>query len=355
MTNPLSDDERRAFLALALTPAFGARRVAALIAAAGSATAACRKSGCRDDEAVRVSEQARAEGITVLVPADAGFPARLRSIPNPPVVLFARGDLTLLDRPAVAIVGSRDHSAYGRHAAQWIAAAAGRAGLVVVSGMARGLDAVAHHAVLDAGGTAIGVLGNGIGVVYPAENRELYQRVERHGLLLTEFPPGERAGRGAFPRRNRLISGLATVLVVVEAARASGTMITVGTALQQGRDVMAVPGPIDSPTSAGTNQLLRDGAEPLLHPDDLLGKFAGAPLPVAVTAGGPVDPPPCTLSPAEAQVFDALSAGTRHIDDVAERTGLPVGTVLGVLCGLEIGGWVEQTPGSMFRRLPRRG
>ncbi len=353
MTNPSSDDERIAFLALALSPGFGARRMAVLIAESGSATAASRKSGCRFDEAVRVSEQARADGISVLVPSDAGFPARLRSIPNPPVVLFARGDLTLLDRPAVAIVGSRNHTAYGRDAAEMIAAAAGRAGVVVVSGMARGLDAVAHHAVLDAGGTTIGVLGNGIGVVYPAENRELYERVERHGLLLTEFPPGERTGRGAFPRRNRLISGLASVLVVVEAARGSGTMITVGAALEQGRDVMAIPGPIDSPTSAGTNQLLRDGAEPLLDSADLLAKFAGTPL-SAPAASGPVDPPPCTLSPSEAQVFDALSAGTRHIDDVAERTGLPVGTVLGVLCGLEIAGWVEQSPGSMFRRLPRR-
>jgi len=277
MTNPSSDDERDAFLALALTPSFGARRVAALIAAAGSAVAACRKSGCRVDAAARVMAQAGEGGITVLVPSDAAFPASLRSIPNPPAVLFARGDLTLLERPTVAIVGSRDHSSYGRDAAALVAAAAGRAGLVVVSGMARGLDAVAHHAVLDAGGTTIGVLGNGIGVVYPAENRELYERVERHGLLLTEFPPGERAGRGAFPRRNRLISGLASVLVVVEAARASGTMITVGTALEQGRDVMAIPGPIDSPTSAGTNQLLRDGAEPLLHPDDLLAKFAATP------------------------------------------------------------------------------
>jgi DNA processing protein len=354
MTASADLDERLAYLALALSPGLGPRSVAALLRESGSALAAARRRRCGTAEASRALERAASAGVDVLVPSDAAFPARLRSIPTPPMVLFARGDLRLLQRPAVAIVGSRDHSAYGREAAATIAAAAGRAGLVVTSGMARGLDAVAHHAVLDAGGTTIGVLGNGIGVVYPAENRALYERVEAHGLLLTECPPGEGVRPGAFPRRNRLISGLADVLVVVEAARGSGTMITVAAALEQGRDVMAVPGPITSPTSAGTNQLLRDGAEPLLHPDDLLARFKGK-LELPVAPAGPVDPPPCTLSPAEAQVFDALSADPRHVDDVAERTGLPIGTILGVLCGLEIGGWVEQRPGNLFRRLPRRG
>ncbi len=152
---------------------------------------------------------------------------------RPANLLFAAGDLSLLQRPAVAIVGSRDHSLYGEETCRAVAAAAAGAGIAVVSGMARGLDAVAHTAALDAQGSTIGILGNGLGVIYPAANRLLYQRMEERGLLLTEFPPGERPGIGAFPRRNRLISALARVTVVIEAAEGSGTLITVGTALSQ--------------------------------------------------------------------------------------------------------------------------
>ena len=182
-----------------------------------------------------LDEVERAGGRALLA-TDPEFPALLRHIPDPPPVLFALGDLGLLDRPAVAIVGSRDHSAYGAEVCR--ERSPGRpppAGLVVVSGMARGLDAVAHAAALDAGGATIGVLGNGLGVIYPAANRALYQRVAADGLLLTEFPPGERPHVGSFPRRNRLISGLARVTVVVEAAEGSGALITAGAALDQGR------------------------------------------------------------------------------------------------------------------------
>src|SRR6185295_7935381 len=203
-------------------------------------------------------------GARILVPDDAEFPAPLRVIPEPPPVLFAMGDLGLLQRPALAIVGSRDHSAYGQTVARASAMLAARAGLVVVSGMARGLDAVAHAGALDANGGTIGVLGNGLGVIYPAANRALYERVLQHGLLLSEFPPGERPHAGSFPRRNRLISGLARATLVIEAGVTSGALITAGTALDQGRDVLAVPGPILGAHSVGTNRLLRDGAIPFL-------------------------------------------------------------------------------------------
>ena len=154
-----------------------------------------------------------------------------------------------------------------------LAGAVAQAGVVIVSGMARGLDAVAHTAALDAGGATIGVLGNGLGVIYPAANRALYERVASDGLLVTEFPPGERPNVGSFPRRNRLISGLSRVTVVVEAAVGSGALITAGAALDQGREVMAVPGNITSPLSAGSNRLIRDGAAPVLEPADLLQHF----------------------------------------------------------------------------------
>lgn len=147
-----------------------------------------------------------------------------------------------------------------------------------------------------------------------------------------------------------MISGLATVVVVVEAAKGSGTLVTVSAALEQGRDVMAVPGPITSPTSEGTNQLLRDGADPILHASDMLAKFSIAPQ-TATAALGPALPPPCTLSGNEAMAFNALSFEPRQLDEIADATGLPIGALLGVLCGLELGGLIEQLPGSLFRRV----
>jgi DNA processing protein len=305
--------------------------------------------------------QAESLGAAYLLPGDREFPAILADIPEPPQVLFARGRLELLALPGVAIVGSRDHSAYGAECCRLIAGQAARSGLAVISGMARGLDAVAHHAALDAGGATIGVLGNGLGVIYPAANRALYEQVERSGLLLTECPPGERPHVGSFPRRNRLISGLARVTVVVEAARGSGTMRTVESALEQGRDVMAVPGPITSPTSEGTNRLIRDGAEPLLEMGDLLRHYglaegangAEEALKDSLTVAGGREAQlalPLSLSEFEALVATHLGGDTAIADDLALRLAQPVGLVLDALSGLELAGVVEAVAGGRFRR-----
>jgi DNA processing protein len=189
------------------------------------------------------------------------------------------------------------------------------------------------------------VLGNGLGVIYPAANRELYQRVREKGLLLTEFPPGERPNAGSFPRRNRLISGLARVTVVVEAAISSGALQTVACALEQGREVMAVPGPITSPVSAGTNRLIRDGAAPLLELADLLAHF-----PEAVCNGAPeISPEPGALAPVEGRIVNALWAGPRRVEDLVEATGAPVWAALDALSALELGGRVRQEPGGLYR------
>ena len=183
-------------------------------------------------------------------------------------------------------------------------------------------------------------------MVYPASNAALFDRMVVDGALLTEHPPGDRAGRWAFPRRNRLISGLARALVVVEAAEGSGTLVTVSCALEQGREVLVVPGPIDSPTSRGTNRLLRDGATPLLDPDDLLAAFD------IVSGAAPARPTPPRgdLSPHEARVLGGLSEAPRAIDDVALAVGLPMGLLLGTLLGLELGGLVEQLADGSYRR-----
>lgn len=358
-----TEDERVAWLALAGIPGIGTRRIAALLSRFGTATAALDAPqpelesvegitergaravhGADRRRAATVLQAAVAAGQEVLVPAAPGYPASLRSIPDPPAVLFVRGDAGLLARRAVAIVGSRRHTRYGAEVAARLAAEAVQAGAAVVSGMALGLDAVAHAAALDAGGSTIGVLGTGVDVVYPRANARLFERVLAGGALLSEHPPGDRGHPGAFPRRNRLISGLSVALVVVEAAEGSGTLITVECALEQGRDVFAVPGPITAATSRGTNRLLRDGATPILEPGDLFRALGGSREPVATPAA------PCTLSPDEARVFHALPAEALHVDDLAHRVGIPIGTLLGTLLGLELAGLAEQLPGGQFRR-----
>lgn len=366
------DHQRAAYVALALIPGIGPSRMQSILEVCHTATGAFSapfallrsipginaaaataiRSGSVEVGARVVAETERL-GARTLIPDDSEYPALLRHIPEPPPVLFAAGELSLLARPAVAIVGSRDHTPYGGEVARALAWGAASAGVVVVSGMARGLDAVAHEAALEAGGGTIGVLGNGLGVVYPTANRGLYSRVGARGLLLTEFPPGERPTAGSFPRRNRLISGLARVTVVVEAAEGSGALITAGTALDQGREVMVVPGNITSRASVGANRLIRDGAAPLLSCDDLLEHYPEA---TRQPGGSAAEPPttrplPDDLATAERLVAELLGAEPMPLDDLVERAGRPPQELLAALCALEIAGVVEQQPGRRFRRV----
>jgi DNA processing protein len=365
------DDERVAYLALTQVPGMGPARLQTLLAhcktAIGAHSAPIAFLGALPGlsrviaSAIKATpletgrktvEDANRLGAQVIVPGDPDYPALLHNIPDPPPVLFCLGDLSLLLRPAAAIVGSRDHSSYGAAACGTLAGAAAEAGVVIVSGMARGLDAVAHTAALDAGGTTIGVLGNGLGVVYPAANRALYDRVGSQGLLLSEFPPGERPHVGSFPRRNRLISGLSRVTVVVEAAIGSGALITAGAALDQGREVMAVPGNITSPLSAGCNRLIRDGAAPVLEPADLLQHFPGLiGSTVTKTSAAPaLRPLPEQLSLEERELAGLVGSKPIHPDELATQSRRPIGEVLALLGGLEIAGVVEREPGRLFRR-----
>ena len=365
------DDARAAYVALATAPGIGPARLHALLAVhhtplgalsapfallrtvpgitAAAATAVSARSLEEGRRILALTEQC---GGQALLPDDPEFPALLRHIPDPPPVLFACGNLALLGRPTVAVVGSRDHSAYGAEVCRRMAWAAAEAGVVVASGMARGLDAVAHQAALEAGGGTVGVLGNGLGVIYPAANRRLYQRVAAEGVLLTEFPPGERPTAGSFPRRNRIISGLARVTVVVEAGEGSGALITAGTALDQGREVLAVPGPVTSAQSAGTNRLIRDGAGPLLEPRDLLDHYPDATPPAAARPFGAAGPLPDSLTPAERAVAELLGPDVVMLDDLIARSGRSAGELLAALCGLELAGVVEQRPGRRFVRRP---
>jgi DNA processing protein len=367
----MNRDARAAWVALALTPGIGPRRFAALLAATetphGALSApfaflcsipgisrACATAikATHAGDGARVLDQVDALGARALFPADAEFPISLTQIPDPPPLLFAMGKALVPEVEAVAVVGSRDHTAYGAEVCRLISGAAAEAGIAVVSGMARGLDAIAHQAALERGGMTIGVLGNGLGVIYPAANRALYERVAADGLLLTEFPPGERPHAGSFPRRNRLISGLARVVVVVEAAVTSGALVTVECALAQGKEVLAVPGPITSRASVGVNRLIRDGATPLLEPSDLLDLFPGKKA-EPTSSSSAVPPSSAPLIPGrtaeERAVMAELVAAGIHLDQLVAILGRPVGDVLGLLLDLELAGFVEQLPGRIFR------
>ena len=363
-----SGTELAAYLALAQIPGIGPARLRTLLDAFGSAVGAQTAPagaiaglpgfGPAAANAVRAAGRAGGDeilqsldriGARVLLPGDADFPPLLAEIAEPPAALFVWGDATILSRPAAAIVGSRDHTPYGASAAHLLTSGVARAA-VVVSGMARGLDAIAHAAALEAGGTTVGVLGNGFGVVYPAANRALYERVSREGCLVSELPPGERPRVSTFPRRNRIIAGLAGVTVVVEAAVGSGALITADCALEQGRSVLAVPGPITSPTSEGCNKLIQQGAKPALCVADVLEELH-LPLPVEarLTPGRrPGVNPPEDLTPLQRSLWDSLSSQPTHVDALVAAARQEVGVVLTALTELELRGLVHQRPGMIF-------
>jgi len=368
----VADPEVVATLALALVPGIGSHRLRLLLGAFGSAEAvlqapharlaalhgisraaatAIRAASPQDGERVLAQLDEIGQGrARALLPADPDYPAQLVDIHDPPTVLYAWGDVSLLARPAVAIVGSRDHTAYGAEAVRLLAGAVARRA-VVVSGMARGIDALAHTAALDAGGASVGVLGNGFGVIYPAANGALYERMVKHGCLVTEYPPGERPHAGSFSRRNRLISGLARAVLVIEAAVKSGATVTADAGLEQGRSILAVPGPITSPTSVGCNKLIQQGAKAALCAADILEEI-GLPAGLNDTALALATPaprvPPIDLSGLQLTLWSRLTAEPQHVDALvaAARTG--AADVLGALTELELRGLVRQTPGMVF-------
>ena len=281
-----------------------------------------------------------------VVPLDARYPAALHDLPDPPAAIHLLGSLELLERPVVAIVGTRRATPYGERVTRELAGALARAGACVLSGMARGIDGMAHRAALDAGGATAAVLGTGIDVPYPARHRALHAQIAQHGLLLSEFPSGTRAFRGCFPRRNRLIAALAPLTIVVEAGFGSGAMLTAKAALDLGRTVAAVPGPIDSPQSAESNRLLRDGAQVICDAADALA-LAGLDVPhfrsqsaAALPADGD-----------ERCVWDALADGNASLDVLTTRTRLPANRCLAAVTTLEVSGLVEcRLTGEIARR-----
>lgn len=273
--------------------------------------------------------------------SDPDYPAELLDLPNPPDALFALGARSTLDSPRVAIVGTRDCTAYGDRIARKIAGAIARAGGCVVSGMARGVDACAHRAALESGGKTVAVLGTGIDVPYPRGHARLHAQIAERGLVLSESPAGTAAFRGCFPRRNRILAALAKVTIVIEAGHKSGALLTAKDALNLGRTVAAVPGPIDSQHSAGTNELLRDGAHVIATVDDALA-----------LAGFPSEPelelPDFTKN--ERAVWEALGKGAASIESVAHRANLSLRDCMSTTTALELRGLVSAGFSGEYRR-----
>jgi DNA processing protein len=276
-------------------------------------------------------------GLRWLARSDADFPPLLRAIHDPPPGLFLRGAAPddVLARPAVAVVGARSCSAYGAQVARSLGRELAAADLVVVSGLARGVDGEAHRGALDAGGLTVAVLGCGVDRDYPASHRALAARIAETGLVVSEYAPGVDPAPWRFPARNRIVAGLSLATVVVEAREASGALITADLALEEGREVFAVPGEITSALSAGTNALLRLGATPLTSPADVLESL-GVALP-------PAEDPP--LSAAAAPVLERLREGATTADELARATALDAGALAAALAELELAGLAVEAEG----------
>ncbi len=289
-------------------------------------------------EARGIRRRCLAGGITVLVYGGRDYPGPLNALPHPPPILFALGDTDLLRMPCVAIVGSRRATAYGRRIARGLGAHLAGRGRCVVSGMAMGIDAEAHRGALP--GPTAAVLGSGVDVVSPPRNRALYGRIREHGVVVSEFAPGVGAAPHHFPRRNRIIAALATDTVIVEASHRSGALITAEIALDLGREVHAVPGPIDRPTSQGTNRLIADGAGVILE----------------VGAGDALyDAPKLPDEPELRELLAALPAAPVTIAEAASLAGRLPDEIAPVLTILEIRGYLTPTRDGRVMKTPGRG
>lgn len=283
-------------------------------------------------------------GARVLTWDDPAYPARLTQIHDPPPVLFMRGELSARDEWAVAVVGTRSPKPYGKQVVEEIAGDLARAGITVVSGLARGIDALAHRAALEAGGRTLAVLGSGIDILYPAENTTLADTILERGALISEYPLGMPPEAGNFPRRNRLISGLSLGVVVIEAGENSGALITADYALEQGRELFAVPGNITSPKSRGTNKLIQEGgAKLILSVADILEEL-NLTLVQAQREVREVAPE----NEAEAVILEQISQEPVHVDEIGRETGLPIAQVTGALALMELKGLVRQVGGMHY-------
>ena len=353
-----NDQELQYWIAFSRVPSVGRVRVdmleqrfGSLEAAWGASAGELRATGLdqhvvnsivavRDyvDPAVELGRR-RDAGVTVLTWHEASYPRLLREIDDLPPVVYVIGELEPEDERSVTVVGTRRATAYGREAASHLAGDLAKAGVTVVSGLARGIDGVAHRAALDAGGRTIAVLGSGLDIIYPPEHAALAQEIVQNGALLSEYPLGVKPEARDFPRRNRLLSGLSLGTLVIEAGDGSGTLSTVRFALEQNREVFCVPGSIYSQASVLTNRLIREGAKLVMQVEDVLEELN---LSSVAATQEPLPGLEATVSDEEAALMTVLDAEPQHVDDLSRRAGLSVTQITSTLIVLELKGLARQ-------------
>lgn len=362
-------DTRHHWLSLAFTPGLGPATLRKLVERFGSAPqilAASRKAlkECpflRKESLAGLCEQkmiaqaaadrelrlAEKTGATLLCWDDPLFPPLLKEINDPPPILYVKGSTQILSDPGIAMVGARAASSYGLQVAERLATELARHDLVITSGFALGIDTVAHRGALAAGGKTIAVMGCGLDIVYPSQNRKLHGQIADLGAIVSETPLGTMPEGFRFPARNRIISGLSLGVVVIEAAHRSGTLITAHQALEQGRDVFAIPGRIDSPKSEGCHRLIQEGAKLVHSGADILEELAlttSTPLPAT-------RPQPVVLPPEEEKVFSQLEVYPKNIEAIIQAAQLPPHRISEILLILELRGLVASLPGKQYQRL----
>nr|WP_302104690.1 DNA-processing protein DprA [Polycladomyces sp. WAk] len=295
-----------------------------------------------------VKEELRNREICTVTVWDDDYPPLLREIPQPPWVLYVKGDASLLSGPCVAVVGTRRPTPYGRRVARMLSEQLAGAGWVVVSGMAAGIDSEAHRGALRKNGATVAVLGTGVDVVYPKSNRSLYHELIQRGVVCSEMPPGTEPHPGLFPQRNRIISGLSYGTLVVEAAERSGSLITADCSMEQGREVFAVPGPITSTQSAGTHRLIQEGAKCVRGVEDIWEEFPHLmPAPPSESFREAA----LSLTMEEERVFALIGVDPVSLEEVMNRCPLPAEAVHSVLLSLQLKRCIRQLPGMQFVRM----
>ena len=316
---------------------------------------ACELIGQKNirDAANAELERVDKAGLSILCWSDDDFPDWLLNIPDPPVVLYVKGNTKVLDTPGISVVGSRAASTYGLKMAEDLSGQLARQGLTVISGLALGIDAAAHRGALASGGKTIGVLGCGIDVIYPEQNRKLFEEIPNNGAIVSEYPLGTNPDGFRFPARNRIISGLGQGVVVVEATQRSGSLITANLALEQGREVFAVPGRADSIKSTGTHRLLQAGAKLVLGINDITSELLPSNFSdqqqITGNEGKTSNKPTHNLNDEEKMIMDLLEVYPKTVDDVIVASNLSVERVNELLLILELKGLCEVLPGRQYQ------
>ena len=370
LSEPLSDDSVLAVVRLSLIEGVGPLTSRALIERFGSVEAILNAApsalkevprvgvkiaraiaGSDPREAEKVVEDCRENGVTILTEQSASYPRLLREIPDPPVILYCRGQLLPQDSVSLAVVGTRHASHYGRVQAERLARSLSVAGLTIVSGLARGIDGIAHEAALAAGGRTVAVTGGGVLNIYPPEHDDLAQRIAESGVVMSESPPRSPPLSGAFPQRNRIITGMALGVLVIEAALRSGALISARHAMEQGREVFALPGRVDSRTSKGCHRLLRDGACLVESAEDIIEELGPLVEAVPMEDGRTLaHPAELQLNDQERLVLDAIPVEPTSIDDIALACGLPIHRVLATMSVLEMRLLIGRVSGNLVVR-----